>query len=125
MGNKGHDLICPRKGSVATAFGLALVAVSRAATAMNITCDGKLTVKDDELQLEPDSGSALFCDASFEGEKYQVTKPGKTRQVRAVCSEGNRCRVTGEVQGHGVFYWAKITSVKKLPSPAPDVGRHR
>ena len=95
---------------------LALAATSSGATAMNLTCNGVLTVKEGELQLKPDPGSALWCDASFEGERYKVAKPGIADQVRAACSEGDRCHVAGEVLGHGVFYWVKITSVKKLPS---------
>jgi hypothetical protein len=78
------------------------------------TCSGVLTVQDGELQLNPDPGSKTWCDASFNGEQYQVAKSDIAKRVKAVCAEGDRCQVKGTIEGHGVFYWTKITSVKKL-----------
>ena len=68
------------------------------------TCSGVLTVIDGELQLKPDSGAKVWCDATFEGEQ--------AKRVRATCAEGERCQVKGIIMGHGAFYWVKITSVK-------------
>jgi hypothetical protein len=78
------------------------------------TCSGVLIVQDGELQLHPDPGSKTWCDASFNGEQYQVAKSDMAKRVKAVCAEGDRCQAKGTIEGHGVFYWTKITSVKKL-----------
>jgi hypothetical protein len=63
---------------------------------------------------ETNPGSSLWCDALFTGKEYGVTKLDAEKRVRATCVEGDRCQVKGTVEGHGVFYWTKITSVKKL-----------
>ena len=57
---------------IATAFSLPFAVISNTATAKNLTCTGVLARNNGELQLMPDPGSALWCDASFEGEKCPV-----------------------------------------------------
>lgn len=101
---------------VASAVFLTFLGAPSPGTAMELTCSGVVVVENEELALKPDPGSALWCDASFEGDKYGVAKPGISERVGATCGEGNRCRVTGIVQGHGVFYWVTIKSVDKLPN---------
>jgi hypothetical protein len=110
---------------IATAFSLPFAVISNTATAKNLTCTGVLARNNGELQLMPDPGSALWCDASFEGEKWQVTKAKIVKQITAACSEGERCRVVGEVQGHGVFYWVKITAVRKISSDQPQTDSYK
>jgi hypothetical protein len=78
-----------------------------------LACAGTLAIVNGDLQLEPDPGAALWCGASFEGEKYQVVKPGITKQILTACDIGSRCHVTGIVNGHGQFYWIKIKRAKK------------
>jgi hypothetical protein len=79
------------------------------------TCTGVLAVTDNELQLNPEPGSKVWCSASFDGQQCGVTKTDIAKQVKATCAEGDRCQVKGTVEGHGVFYWTKLTLVKKLP----------
>jgi hypothetical protein len=100
-------------GYVVSSVGLALVTLATPVAAMELTCTGVLTAQS-ELQLKPNPGSSLWCDALFTGKEYGVTKLDAEKRVRATCAEGDRCQVKGTVEGHGVFYWTKITSVKKF-----------
>jgi hypothetical protein len=77
------------------------IAASTPAPAMELTCTGLLVVQNGELQLKPDPHSALWCDASFDGDKVGVVKPGISERVRA--SLRGRRSVSGKRCGSGAW----------------------
>jgi hypothetical protein len=55
------------RAALAYALAAALLATPANAVERKLTCTGVLEVRNDELRLKPDPGSALWCDASFDG----------------------------------------------------------
>jgi hypothetical protein len=78
------------------ALGMLLPVMSDAASAMNLACSGVLTPNNRQLALNPDPGVAPWCSASFEG----VGTPGIAYRVRATRGHGDRCEITGDIEGH-------------------------
>jgi hypothetical protein len=75
------------------------------------SCSGTLIVSEGEYQLKPDAGSGLWCDAIISTGEY-IGGANLVPKVLKVCAVGNRCRIKGTYEGHGVFYWNKILEVR-------------
>jgi hypothetical protein len=70
-------------------------------------CDGVLTKDGDEYSLNADpSSKSLWCAAVLQGEP--------ARHVLKVCAVRDRCHIEGSFAGHGIFYWTRITKVRKV-----------
>jgi hypothetical protein len=80
-----------------------------------LTCRGVLVHEDGEYQLKPDTGSSLWCDADISDE---FGLKGSVSRVLDTCKLGGRCEIEGVVNGHGAFYWVKLSSVRSLSSPS-------
>jgi hypothetical protein len=55
------------------------------------------------LRLKSDPGSSPWCDASFEGEKYQVVEPGMIKKIidawtRADTFAETQVRIAGQIE---------------------------
>jgi hypothetical protein len=75
--------------TITCALAAALLATPANALERKLTCTGVLEVRnDDDLRLKPDPGSARWCDASFDGWKYQAANSEVARHVRTGCAEG-------------------------------------
>jgi hypothetical protein len=83
------------------------------------SCTGVLVLEDDgEYGLKPDDGSTPWCGANVNSGEY-IGGENLVPRVLKVCPVGSRCHIEGTFEGHGVFYWNKITAIKKLPTRAP------
>lgn len=91
---------------------LALTSAAQAAPSKSQSCSGVLVQQDGEYQLKPDTGSGLWCDAIISTGEY-IGGANLVRQVLKVCTVNSRCRIEGSYEGHGVFYWNKISKVSR------------
>lgn len=81
-------------------------------------CTGVLVREDQSLLLKPDTkNESLWCDA-YIGEDANSVPASK---VLAACTVGQKCRIEGHFNGHGVFYWTRITRVG-IHSASDQVG---
>jgi hypothetical protein len=85
-------------------------------------CKGILVHDDSGYSLKPDAGSLSWCDAEISNDALR----GSVRQILDVCKVGGGCEITGVTNGHGAFYWVKLSSVRSLPSrkftPGDSIG---
>ncbi|QDM28416.1 hypothetical protein FNL56_21585 [Tardiphaga sp. vice304] len=76
------------------------------------SCVGTVGLGEDGLQLlDIPKSSSSWCDASFDFDKSSSL----AKQVLATCPIKSRCNVEGLYAGHGMFYWTKIISIRKMP----------
>jgi hypothetical protein len=88
----------------------------------SLTCIGVLVHDDSGYRLKPDTGSSSWCDAEISNEYGQE---GSVSQILSACKVGggtaklplaqsSRCEIKGIVNGHGAFYWVKLSSVRSI-----------
>jgi hypothetical protein len=104
----------PTRLLLTAAVLMALTGASHAGTKIKYqSCSGILTVSEDgEYQLKPDAGSGLWCDAIVSTGEH-IGGPDLVPQVLKVCTVNSRCRIKGTYEGRGVFYWNKISEVRR------------
>ena len=78
------------------------------------SCEGTIALDSDGMLLLADikKNPSLWCDAYIGDDKNSAI----AHQVLAKCPVGSRCIIDGLFAGHGVFYWTKVTSVKRKGS---------
>jgi hypothetical protein len=97
--------------AVLAVVGAFALTPSVAAGSMSQSCTGVMVKGEDGTHLALDASGAQFpgvswCDSPFVG--------ALEARALASCPLGSTCRVKGFFEGHGVFYWTKITSIKRV-----------
>jgi hypothetical protein len=90
---------------IAAALTLLATPVTAGDRYMRQTCTGFIQGLEKGFELIPDENQKCI-DAELNA-KHQ-------RQILRVCKISGRCRIEGWFEGHGVFFWTKITNVKRL-----------
>jgi hypothetical protein len=110
------NLTIPTRIKIISGIMLLLIASTAVATSspeQRQTCQGVLALDETGYLLRPDPGSkSLWCDAYIGFEKDAAL----ARRVLQACTLGSRCHIEGSFQGHGVFYWTRISSVYQIKS---------
>jgi hypothetical protein len=103
-----------RRGAQASAAMLALLLgtqVGFSASGQRQACSGILAHDDDGYLLQPDAGmKSPWCPAYIGDDD----KSALAKRVLKTCALGSHCHIEGTFSGHGIFYWAKISSVSLL-----------
>jgi hypothetical protein len=95
---------------------VAMAADSKKMLPMRVQCTGVLTQEGDKYSLSGNykgygSINNVWCDAAFsrdiEPKAYQAL-------MKSACRVGDKCQIAGVVNGHGVFYWVQVNSVRRL-----------
>jgi hypothetical protein len=109
------------KKGLRTSIGLSVIisltAPAMAKMPMHAQCTGVLTREDSDFSLAGDfTGfgpiNNVWCNAQF---SHEINLKAHKAISNSNCLAGDKCQVTGIINGHGVFYWIKVNSAKKVP----------
>jgi hypothetical protein len=83
---------------------------------MRVQCTGVLTKEENEYSLSGNykgygSINNVWCDAAF---SRDIDPKAYEALMKSACRVGDKCQITGAINGHGVFYWVQVNTVRRL-----------